>query len=623
MLTLGIAWRLWLPVQVQAADYYLGQAGADPTLDAPIQPGQVYDGSSADKVDAFLRKIPENNTIYLSSGIFETRGVWDNWGGGRQNRGFRLKSGWRLAGSGTNSLTGTVFRLVDVPLDGSGLYNFNAVLSTAGIGLYRTNHPVHLRFNVDDVTIRDLQIDCNYPELARLKGTPAFQVAGIQLLGNRGLALINVLVRNAASKKVDRFGQAFECFQVYIRNKWATNGPGDYYLDRVAVADYHGGYTSAICVNGHATGMIRNCTVDLTSDTSQRYGINFASGLTGFTIMSNAVHNATRGINNDTGPVCTAVTIASNQFSRCVTGMFLANSQHCLVLANTVALTGTGAGIVLRNHPSLADVKTSACTLQRNVIIGSGGEGISLCYQNEFDRRDLTLYWSSNNIVQDNILSPLLQNKIPPSNLAPNTVRPGNRRHDASYPTCPGGGNQANLAGLGFPSDIGPEAACAYCPAKAANTTFGHISRVRIEGTQLDLPSDAGDGSGYSDFTTGYAMGTGTNKFLRAYAVRWADVERGRSYRIQVQASNLQRPQNAAFSVYVDWDHDGTFTGDRERVTTVTGQSVLDTTLVVPRNAPPGSTRMRIMLGDGSAPGPCQFNTFSGEVEDYTLSVLP
>lgn len=605
-----------------AATFRLARSGQNPLEEGPLRTNLIYDGSTADRVDAFLRKAPENSTIYFDPGTFETRGVWDNWLGD-QLKGFRLKRGWTLIGAGTNSVRGTVFKLVDVPVDVSGYYNFNAVFSTGGIGLYSANRPANRRPSVNHVAVRDLQIDCNYPYLARAKGTPALHLAGIQMLGNRGLVISNVLVRNAVSKKLDPQGNFLECFQVYIYNKWAHDPPGDYYLDKVAITDYQGGYTSAICLNGNATGIVQNCSVDLLSDRAQRYAFNFAARINHFTIYNNTFLNATRGINNDTGPVCTDVTIVSNRIFRCGTGVLLANSQSNRVIANTISTDGTGSGIAVSYHPTLANVKSGGCVLRDNTIIGPGGEGITLCYFNGFDPDDLTLYWSSGNIVQGNIISPGLQSKIPPQSIAPNIIRPGNRRHGPEYPACNVGGLQGNLSGVGFPSDIGPGANCSYCDPKSEGTRYGYISRVHLSGTKIDMKSDAGDGSGYSDFTTGYDVGAGPGKRKRTYYVQWADLHRGRSYRIHVDAAALTNPRVATLAVYIDWDHDGRFDGARDLAATGVGKASLNASIVIPATAALGSTRMRVMLGERRVPGPCDRGGFWGEAEDYTISVLP
>lgn len=605
----------------QAEEFFLGRSSHNPLESATLIPGRVYDGSTAERVDDFMRKVPANSTIQLGNYVFETFGVWDNWLGVK-TKGFRVKQGWTIVGKGTNSVTGTVMKLIDVPTDATGLYEHNAVFSTGGIGLYSSTQPRDRRANADHVKIRDLQIDCNYRAIAK-KRHGAIQLCGIQLLGNRGMRIENVLVRHAASKKVNRQGQQYEAFLVYIFNQWSTNQPGDYFYDRVAVTDYEGGYVSAIYANGNATGILQNCTVDLASDRSQRYGLNFAKGINQFTIRSNTIVNATRGINNDTGPKCTNVWIVGNQFLRCTTGLLLANSYSNYVIGNTFSLLGNGSGIAIRQHPTLEHVQSGACVVRDNTFSAPGGEGIALCYANEFDSRDITLHWSSSNVIQNNVFFGELQNKIPPESIAANIVRPGNRRHVLNFPPCNNGGRQGNLGAIGFPSEIGPGTICSYCEAKAVESSFGFISRVRLYGTGIDMDSDWGDGSGYSDFTTGYRVGAGASRRQRAYQVQWADVRRGRVYEMEIDASALGPRRPATFHVYIDLDHDGVFQRDRDLVASASSRGSVRANIAIPSTAPLGSTRMRVIMAGGEAPDPCQTKTFWGEVEDYTISIVP
>jgi hypothetical protein len=603
-------------------EYLLGRKGIDPRTVATLMPGVVYDGSTADEVDDFLRKLPENSTARFANHIYETRGVWDNFLNSIES-GFRLKSGWTLLGAGTNSVTGTIFRLVDVPVDQTGLYNFNAVFSTGRIGLYQPTQPRDRRPNVNQLTIRDMQIDCNYPALARMKGTEALQVAAIQVLGNRGIRISNVLVRNAASKKVNAVGLEYECFQVYTYNPWATNPPGDYVIDRVAIGEYHGGYTSAICVNGNASGIIQNCTVDLLSDRSQRYGLNFAGGLRRFRISHNTVRNTTRGINNDTEPVCQDIIISSNSLVRCRTGMLLCVTQNSRVIGNVISMEGAGAGVALRYHPELPNAQSGSCLITGNDISGPSGEGISLGFENDLSRTDRTLYWSTNNIIQNNVIVGEVQSKIPPPSVVPNVVRPGNRRHRAYYPPCTSGVERGNMAAVGFPSDVGPGSGCAYPDSKAVDTRNGYIARVRLAGTELDSRSDNGDQSGYTDFTTGYLPGVGLNKFKRNYFVQSADIRRGHIYNISVHTGALQYPRAAHFRVFIDWDQDGRFELDRELAAEGAGARAVHGQITVPAAGKLGSTRMRVILACGRVPAPDDVNRAWGEVEDYTISVVP
>ena len=137
------------------------------------------------------------------------------------------------------------------------------------------------------------------------------------------------------------------------------------------------------------------------------------------------------------------------------------------------------------------------------------------------------------------------------------------------------------------------------------------------------MRSDWGDGSGYTDFTTGYAMGTGKSRFRRTYFVQWADVQRGHSYRLSIDPGSFKHPLPAVFRVYIDWDHDGRFDPARDLVLSERSKRDVHETIRVPRDAPLGSTRMRVIMACGRTPGPEETDLYWGEVEDYTISVVP
>jgi hypothetical protein len=107
------------------------------------------------------------------------------------------------------------------------------------------------------------------------------------------------------------------------------------------------------------------------------------------------------------------------------------------------------------------------------------------------------------------------------------------------------------------------------------------------------------------------------------YHVQWADLQRRSEYRIEVHGDNVKETRASRFAVYIDWNQDGRFDGKGEMVVRGAGRNSASGDVAVPRNAIPGSTRMRVVLASGRTPGPCEMDTFSGEVEDYTVGILP
>lgn len=75
------------------------------------------------------------------------------------------------------------------------------------------------------------------------------------------------------------------------------------------------------------------------------------------------------------------------------------------------------------------------------------------------------------------------------------------------------------------------------------------------------------------------------------------------------------------FKVYIDYNGDADFADAGELVYTSAGvTSATSASITIPTTAITGSTRMRVIMKDGSISGPCEVYTY-GEVEDYTLNL--
>ncbi|GEP52135.1 hypothetical protein FNO01nite_28070 [Flavobacterium noncentrifugens] len=99
----------------------------------------------------------------------------------------------------------------------------------------------------------------------------------------------------------------------------------------------------------------------------------------------------------------------------------------------------------------------------------------------------------------------------------------------------------------------------------------------------------------------------------------------GQSINFTVTSSSTTSGDNVGISIWVDWNHDGTFaTG--ERVFNTTGYVVSASgTFAVPLGATSGAGRMRVLIDYNSTNpnNPCAYNSGKGETEDYTFYVLP
>ena len=140
-----------------------------------------------------------------------------------------------------------------------------------------------------------------------------------------------------------------------------------------------------------------------------------------------------------------------------------------------------------------------------------------------------------------------------------------------------------------------------YCSSKGNNANYEWIDYVGIG----SIDNSTGSNGGYADFTN-----LSTN------------VNRGSSYDLTVSAGFSSISYTEYWSVYIDWNRDGDFDDDGERVARGNSSSSgnIVSTIDVPGDASLGTTRMRVSMKFDSYQTPCE--TFAyGEVEDYALVV--
>jgi hypothetical protein len=144
-------------------------------------------------------------------------------------------------------------------------------------------------------------------------------------------------------------------------------------------------------------------------------------------------------------------------------------------------------------------------------------------------------------------------------------------------------------------------AAPLYCTV-AGGTSFEYISNVTV-GT---INNDSGN-SAYEDYTaisTDMSIGVGTYPFSLTVSG---------AYSTDISA------------VYVDWNQDNVFDEATERVDcSPVGGATQTCTITVPAGATLGTTRMRVIMMDGSVNTMSACGSFSyGDAEDYTINVIP
>lgn len=149
-----------------------------------------------------------------------------------------------------------------------------------------------------------------------------------------------------------------------------------------------------------------------------------------------------------------------------------------------------------------------------------------------------------------------------------------------------------------------------YCTAGATYTGTGseRINKVEIKdaGGAIVLSHSSPENSGYSDNTS--VIG---------------NVEKEKVYSFTATPNANGQSRDIVY-VWVDYNQDGDFDDENERVIVNSGKGPWIGTFTIPANARPGKTRMRIRLTDtfssAHTSSPCG-NTTVGDVEDYTLNI--
>jgi Zn-dependent metalloprotease len=151
----------------------------------------------------------------------------------------------------------------------------------------------------------------------------------------------------------------------------------------------------------------------------------------------------------------------------------------------------------------------------------------------------------------------------------------------------------------------GGTAPTGYCASKGNNNTYEWIDLVAVGGINNTSSKTTG---GYADYTSQ----TGTLTI-------------GSSATINFSAGFSSSSYTEYWAVYIDLNRDGDFSDSGEKVVTGSSSSsgTLSGTINVPSTASAGLTRMRVSMKYNAAQtSPCE--TFSyGEVEDYTISLVP
>ena len=251
-----------------------------------------FDGTTQSRFDAVMAAIPPNSAIHLGPGTFRTAVA----------RPWLVKPGWSITGGGMD------VTIVQLAGNASAITSVSCFSSDPNI-------------STDNVTISDLTIDCNWPELSQTavigsNGESKTAVAASYIFGSN-----NVIERVHFMNAYGSWGNLNESF----------------------------GIAFASPLNADATNnIIRNCRADFPHG---NYGAPFAlHGRVGHPINNSAIlSNTATGINDG----------LTNGFSS--GGANLAYHQNCLVADNTfidcfgIAYqdTGTLKNLTVRNNTAV------------------------------------------------------------------------------------------------------------------------------------------------------------------------------------------------------------------------------------------------------------------------------
>lgn len=118
---------------------------------------------------------------------------------------------------------------------------------------------------------------------------------------------------------------------------------------------------------------------------------------------------------------------------------------------------------------------------------------------------------------------------------------------------------------------------------------------------------------------------SGNNLGYRNYTNHVGSVQQGSTIALRVTPATNNGTHPVEWRVWIDLNKDNDFVDSGEMLVATTGndQTQLNVAVPIATNAALGQTRMRIMMGTGNIPGPCNLGNGFWDVEDYTVNILP
>jgi len=179
-------------------------------------------------------------------------------------------------------------------------------------------------------------------------------------------------------------------------------------------------------------------------------------------------------------------------------------------------------------------------------------------------------------------------------------------------PTSPGTNYSGNISNSGGGSALKNVAVTgssivSYCTSYGNTDYETSITYVNFN----TISNTSAKPSGYSDYTS-----------------QVSDVVKGSSYNLTVNL-NTDGPYTIYAMAWIDWNGDGDFSDSGEEFSLGSSYNVTNgstslspLSITVPAGAVTGNVRMRVSARYGTSPSSCDTD-FDGEVEDYTLNIMP
>lgn len=166
------------------------------------------------------------------------------------------------------------------------------------------------------------------------------------------------------------------------------------------------------------------------------------------------------------------------------------------------------------------------------------------------------------------------------------------------------------------------------CGTGSFSTTYvfqtGYGSYCEFEGVAL---YEWIDSVSIADLHNSSGRNLGNNDFTHLSA----NVVVGNNYEVHLKPGYLVVPYNENWSIWIDFNRDGSFAGNENVYYTISNPNVINTTITIPANVPLGLTTMRVVMNFSLGVSPCGvpqsdefFYTYQyGEYEDYSIIIHP